>query len=138
MEITLGALFTDATFRGGSPSGTSVRKGAAIPLVAKSRGWLVLDLGPCAGLSGSLTLRHVGRTALTGDFDGSSEQLAGFDLASLTVRQTLRGHAGLTLSFAVDNIFDRKYCTRAIEAAGGPYFTPAPPRTITAFLDYEF
>lgn len=130
VEVSIDAVVTRATFRGEWHAGTDVRPGALVPLVPRSDAALSLDLGPWRGTSFRLRERAVGEAALSNDFDGSSRRLPGYRVLDASIRKAFSRPHGLDLSLSATNLLDDSHATRGIEAPGGPYYTPAPPRAV--------
>lgn len=142
VAVTARAVLVDARFRGAWVAASGpVEPGGRVPLVPSSRAGLRVALGPVAGLSGSIAWRRTGSVGLDGDFDGSSARLPARDVVDLEASVLLpagRRRAALELSFAVENVLDDVGAVRGIDQPGGPYYTPALPRTVSVGVTHSF
>lgn len=137
VHLSLDVVMTEATFLTGWGSDPSMMKGQDVPLVPRHDATLDVRLGPWHETTLRLALRSIGEAPLTDDFDGSSDSLPAHEVLDLSTRSVLPGRARLELAVSLTNALDERYATRGIEAAGGPYYTPAPPRAVTFTISHR-
>lgn len=138
VRLSFGHAQVDATYRGGFPLGTRVRKGARVPLVARSRTSLGAELGPWRGFSARVDLLRAGSAPLSNDFDGSEPVLRPRCLLSVVLGLQVPAVPGLSLEFAGENLLDDPHPSRGIESWGERYFTPPVPRRFTLGVAWQF
>lgn len=154
-RLSLGAAWSDATFREGWSAGAADPDeivGRPVPLVPSHAATLRLTLGPWsdrAAVRLDLVARHVGETAVGDDFDSSQPPTASRSPVDLTLRGgcDLR-RARIEWAIALTNVLDRVHVVRSIEAfdplstdpsAGASVFhVPGPPRALSASLALQF
>lgn len=138
VRVSLGHAVVDATIRGGFPEGGRFRKGARVPLVARHRLALSLELGPWRGFEARLVAQHVGSAPLSGDFDSSEPGLEPRSLVSLAISREFASIPGLSLEVSGENLLDERDPSRGIESWDDNYFTPPSPRRFTAGVAWRF
>lgn len=131
---------TDATFRTAwaAAAGDLVERGDRVPLVPRQRSRLSLTFGPLRGLTAELRWSRHGATVLAGDFDNSGAELAARSVVSLSLSHRRRlARGSLAVGLSADDLLDAARPGRGVDAQGGPFVTPAPPRAVTVHLTWR-
>lgn len=125
--------FVDAAFVDGQYEGKQV----PLTPVDRVRVSGSLWLGSEIELSGGF--RYAGVQYLSGDFNNGHDRLPGSVLFDMALKYEPDWAENLTLTFVMDNLFDRDYCDFAgWSDYGGAYYYPACGRSFMFTARYEF
>lgn len=83
-----------------------------------------------------ITHRFVGRRPMQSDDDNDKPFLESYHLFDVGLGRRVRDD--LEIGLRVENLFDREYNDRGIDAFGGPFFNPAAGRTFAGWATWRF
>lgn len=132
--VSLGYTFVDARFEHGNYKNNKIPCVSESTLLLNGKVWLVDEVNAFGGM------RYQSSQYASADFKNEYDKLGDFAVFHLGLQYIpeIGILKGAHITFAIDNLFDKKYCDYAAVGWGGYGYYPAVGRSYNISIAYEF